>query len=71
MNSVKMLTNQWKKEVHDKLYNSLQVQMKIYVTDEDMTFNVYCKKAQQFVKDLVKISERIKKWKNQQKLQIK
>ena len=46
INSVKMLTDQWKKKVHNKLYDSLQVQMKIYVTDENMFFNVYCKKTQ-------------------------
>ena len=34
--------------------------MKIYVADENMFFDVYCKKTQQFAKDLVKTEERIK-----------
>ena len=45
--------------------------MKIYVTDKDMFFDVYCKKTQQFAKDLVKTEERIKEWKNQWELQSK
>ena len=45
--------------------------MKIYVTDEDMLFDAYCKKAQQFVRGLVKADERIKEQKDQQKLQRK
>ena len=61
MNSAKMSADQWKKEVHDKLYDSLQVQMKIYVADKNMSFDVYCKKAQQFTKDLAKADKRIKK----------
>ena len=61
INSAKMSADQWKKEVHNKLYDSLQVQMKIYVTDKNMSFNVYCKKTQQFVRDLIKTNKRIKK----------
>ena len=34
--------------------------MEIYVADKDMSFNAYCKKAQQFVRGLVKADERIK-----------
>ena len=34
--------------------------MEIYVTDENMSFNVYCKKAQQFVRGLAKADKRIK-----------
>ncbi len=34
--------------------------MEIYVTDEDMSFDAYCKKAQQFVRGLTKASERTK-----------
>ena len=34
--------------------------MEIYIADEDMSFNAYCKKAQQFVRGLVKTGERIK-----------
>ena len=45
--------------------------MKIYVTDKNMFFNVYCKKTQQFTKDLVKAEKRIKEWKNQWELQSK
>ena len=45
--------------------------MEIYVTDEDMSFNAYCKKAQQFVRGLVKAGERIKEQKDQQELQRK
>ena len=45
--------------------------MKIYVTDKNMFFDVYCKKTQQFARDLVKTKERIKEWKNQQKLHNK
>ena len=45
--------------------------MKIYVTDEDMSFDAYCKKAQQFMRGLAKTDERIKKQKNQQELQKK
>ena len=36
-----------------------------------MFFDVYCKKTQQFAKDLVKTEERIKEWKNQWELQSK
>ena len=71
INSAKMSADQWKKEIHNKLYDSLQVQMKIYVTDEDMSFDVYCKKVQQFMRDLVKADKRIKEWKNQWELQRK
>ena len=39
--------------------------MEIYVTDENMSFDAYCKKAQQFVRGFVKTDERIKKQKNQ------
>ena len=60
VNSVKMSTDQWKEEIHNKLYNSLQVQMKIYITEEDMSFDAYCKKAQQFARGLAKAGERIK-----------
>ena len=35
--------------------------MEIYVTDEDMSFDAYCKKAQQFMRGLVKAGERTKK----------
>ena len=66
-----MSADQWKKEIHDKLYDSLQVQIEIYVTDENMLFDVYCKKAQQFVRGLIKADERIREWKNQQELQRK
>ena len=45
MNSAKMSADQWKKEIHNKLYDSLWVQIKIYIADEDMSFNVYCKKV--------------------------
>ena len=45
--------------------------MKIYVINENMSFDVYYKKTQQFARDLVKAEERIKEWKNQQKLQSK
>ena len=45
--------------------------MKIYVTDEDMSFDIYCKKVQQFMRGLVKTDERIKEWKNQWELQRK
>ena len=34
--------------------------MEIYVTEEDMSFDAYCKKAQQFTTGLVKAGERIK-----------
>ena len=70
-NSAKMSADQWKEEIHDKLYDSLQVQMEIYVTDENMLFDVYCKKAQQFARGLIKADERTREWKNQQKLQRK
>ena len=60
-----MSADQWKKEIHNKLYDSLWVQMKIYVTDENMSFDVYCKKAQQFIRGLIKADERIREWKNQ------
>ena len=66
-----MPADQWKKEAHDKLYDSLWVQMKIYVTDENMSFDVYCKKAQQFARGLAKADERIKERKDQQELQRK
>ena len=42
--------------------------MEIYVADEDMSFNAYCKKAQQFMRGLVKAGERIKEQKDQQEL---
>ena len=45
--------------------------MEIYVADEDMSFNVYCKKAQQFARGLTKADERTRERKNQQKLQRK
>ena len=32
--------------------------MEIYVADENMLFDVYCKKAQQFVRGLTKADER-------------
>ena len=32
-NSAKMPVNQWKEEIYDKLYDSLQVQIEIYVAD--------------------------------------
>ena len=32
--------------------------MEIYVADEDMSFDVYCKKAQQFARGLAKADER-------------
>ena len=70
-NSAKMPADQWKEEVHDKLYDSLQVQMEIYVADEDMSFDVYCKKAQQFVRGLAKAGEKTKEQKDQRELQRK
>ena len=70
-NSAKMPADQWKEEVHDKLYDSLQVQMEIYVADEDMSFGVYCKKAQQFARGLAKAGERTKERKDQWELQRK
>ena len=45
--------------------------MEIYVADEDMSFDVYCKKAQQFARGLAKAGERIRERKNQRKLQRK
>jgi hypothetical protein len=44
--------DQWKEELHDKLYDSLRVPMEIYVTDEDYNFDQYCKKAQQYGRGL-------------------
>ena len=44
--------DQWKEELHDKLYDSLRVPMEIYVTDEDYSFDQYCKKAQQYARGL-------------------
>ena len=38
--------DQWKEELHDKLYDSLRVPIEIYVTDEDYNFDQYYKKAQ-------------------------
>ena len=63
--------DQWKEEIHNKLYDSLQVQMEIYIADEDMLFDAYYKKAQQFVKGLAKAGKRTKEWKDQQELQRK
>ena len=71
LNSAKMSADQWKEEIHDKLYDSLRVQIEIYVTDENMSFNVYCKKAQQFARGLTKADKRIREWKNQWELQRK
>ena len=34
--------------------------MKIYVTDENILFDVYCKKAQQFTRGLIKADKRIR-----------
>ncbi len=34
--------------------------MEIYVAEEDMSFDAYCKKAQQFVRGLAKAGKRIK-----------
>ena len=45
--------------------------MKIYIADKNMSFDAYCKKAQQFVRGLTKADERIKEQKDQQKLQRK
>ena len=70
-NLAKMPADQWKEEIHNKLYNSLQVQMEIYVADEDMSFNIYCKKAQQFAKGLAKAGKRTKEQKDQRELQRK
>jgi hypothetical protein len=44
--------DQWKEELHDKLYDSLRVPMEIYVTDEDYNFDQYYKKAQQYGRGL-------------------
>ena len=38
--------------------------MKIYITDENMSFDAYCKKAQQFVRGLAKADERTKEQKD-------
>ena len=70
-NSAKMSADQWKEEIHDKLYDSLRVQMEIYVADEDMSFDVYCKKAQQFTRGLIKADERTRERKDQWELQRK
>jgi hypothetical protein len=40
----RILKNQWKEELHDKLYNSLRILIEIYVTDEDYNFDQYYKK---------------------------
>ena len=45
--------------------------MDIYVADEDMLFDTYCKKAQQFARGLAKAGERIKEQKDQRELQRK
>ena len=45
--------------------------MEIYVADENMSFDAYFKKAQQFVRGLAKTDERTKEQKNQQELQRK
>jgi hypothetical protein len=44
--------DQWKEELHDKLYDSLRIPIEIYVTDEDYNFDQYCKKAQQYGRGL-------------------
>ena len=45
--------------------------MEIYVADEDMSFDVYCKKAQQFARGLAKADERTRERKDQRELQRK
>ena len=45
--------------------------MEIYIADKNISFDAYCKKAQQFMRGLVKADERIKEQKNQQELQRK
>jgi Zinc knuckle len=47
-----MPQDQWKEELHDKLYNNLRVQMEVKVADEDCSFHAYCKTAQQYARGL-------------------
>ena len=51
-NVSRMPQNQWKEELHDKLYDSLRVQMEVKVADEGCSFNAYCKTAQQYARGL-------------------
>ena len=64
-NSAKMPTNQWKEELHDKLYDQLQVQMEVYVADDEISFDGYCNKAQQFARGLTRAGERERARKDQ------
>lgn len=59
-NSSKMPRDQWKEELHDRLYDSLRVQMEIYVAEEDATFEDYCRKAQHFARGLARAGENTK-----------
>ena len=47
-----MPQDQWKEELHDKLYDNLRVQMEVKVADEDCSFHAYCKTAQQYARGL-------------------
>ena len=53
-NIAKIPRGQWKEEIHDKLYSDLQVQMEDTVADEDIDFDEYCKRAQNFARGLAR-----------------
>ena len=64
-NSAETPVYQWKHEIHDKLYDSLQIPMEIYVTDEDVSFDSYCKKAQDFARGMANAGEKSKERRGQ------
>jgi hypothetical protein len=51
-NILRMPQDQWKEELHDKLYDNLHVQMEVKIADEDCSFHAYCKTAQQYARGL-------------------
>ncbi|KAL9615648.1 MAG: hypothetical protein Q9160_009356 [Pyrenula sp. 1 TL-2023] len=47
----------WKEELHERLYDSLQVQMALYAYEEDLDFYGYCRKASSMARSLKKAAE--------------
>ena len=49
-NGSKKPRSDWKEDIHDKLYEQLQVHLEQYVMDDSFDFDAYCQKARHFAR---------------------
>jgi predicted house-cleaning noncanonical NTP pyrophosphatase (MazG superfamily) len=61
--------SEWKEEIHDKLYEELQVHLEQHVMDEDCDFEAYCQKARHFARGQERIGAKRREFANKRKQQ--